>query len=74
VDPPGFAHGFLTLSDTADVLYRASEHYDPAFERSIAWNDPDIGIAWNLEAEPILSCKDAAAPTFRVVGTLGDLF
>jgi dTDP-4-dehydrorhamnose 3,5-epimerase len=62
--PPGFAHGFLTLSDTADVLYKASDYYDPACERSVIWNDPDIGIAWNLEAEPILSEKDAVAPPF----------
>lgn len=59
--PAGFAHGFLTLSETADVLYKASGYYDPACERSVAWNDPDIGIAWNLEGEPILSGKDAVA-------------
>jgi dTDP-4-dehydrorhamnose 3,5-epimerase len=72
--PPGFAHGFLTLSETADVLYKASEHYDPACERSIAWNDPDIGIDWNLESEPILSAKDAAAPSFAAAGARGELF
>lgn len=61
--PPGFAHGFLTLSDSADVLYKASDYYDPACERSVIWNDPDIGIAWDLDGEPILSGKDAAAPS-----------
>lgn len=60
--PPGFAHGFLTLSDTADVLYKASAYYDPACERSVAWNDPDIGIEWPAESRPLLSPKDADAP------------
>jgi dTDP-4-dehydrorhamnose 3,5-epimerase len=60
--PPGFAHGFLTLSESADVLYKASDYYDPGCERSVIWNDPDIGIAWNLDGQPILSGKDAAAP------------
>jgi dTDP-4-dehydrorhamnose 3,5-epimerase len=60
--PAGFAHGFLTLSDSADVLYKATDYYDPGCERSVIWNDPDIGIAWNLDGEPILSGKDSAAP------------
>jgi dTDP-4-dehydrorhamnose 3,5-epimerase len=60
--PPGFAHGFLTLSETADVLYKASDYYDPASERSIAWNDPDIGIEWPGEGRPLLSRKDEDAP------------
>ncbi len=60
--PEGFAHGFLTLSDTADVLYKASAFYSPADEGSIAWNDPDVAIAWPLDGEPLLSGKDAAAP------------
>jgi dTDP-4-dehydrorhamnose 3,5-epimerase len=72
--PAGFAHGFLTLSDTADVLYKASDYRDPACERSIAWNDPDLGIAWKAEAEPILSARDAAAPPFRAAQTVGELF
>jgi dTDP-4-dehydrorhamnose 3,5-epimerase len=59
--PVGFAHGFCTLSDTADVFYRQSDYWAPACERSIRWNDPYIGIAWPI-AEPILSAKDAAAP------------
>lgn len=62
--PKGFAHGFLTLSSSAEVLYKTSEHYCPALERSVAWNDPSIGIDWPLEdgVSPILSEKDAAAP------------
>ena len=60
--PPGFAHGFLTLSDTADVLYKATDYYDPACERSVIWNDPDIGIEWPPQDRPLLSRKDADAP------------
>ncbi len=60
--PPGFAHGFVALTDTADLLYKASGFYDPDADRSIAWDDPDIGIDWPLEGAPILSDKDAAAP------------
>lgn len=57
--PPGFAHGFLVVSDSADVLYKATDYYAPQHERSILWNDPDIGIDWPLNgAEPILSAKD----------------
>lgn len=70
--PPGFAHGFLTLSETADVLYKASDYYDPACERSVAWNDPDIGIAWNNAGEPILSGKDAVAPPLAEAEAFGD--
>jgi len=64
--PPGFAHGFLTLSDTADVLYKASDYYDPACERSIIWNDPDIGVEWPPEDRPLLSPKDANASRLEV--------
>jgi dTDP-4-dehydrorhamnose 3,5-epimerase len=60
--PEGFAHGFLTLTDTADVLYKASNFYSPADEGSVIWNDPAIGIEWPLEGDPLLSGKDAAAP------------
>jgi dTDP-4-dehydrorhamnose 3,5-epimerase len=60
--PAGFAHGFLTLSDTAEVLYKASAYYAPASERSLAWNDPAVAIEWPGERPPILSAKDAAAP------------
>lgn len=57
--PPGFAHGFLVLSDQAEVLYKATDYYAPEYDRCIRWSDPDIGIHWPLEAEPILSAKDA---------------
>ena len=58
--PPGFAHGFLVLSDFAEVLYKATELYAPAFERSILWSDPAIGIEWPLDGDPTLSEKDKA--------------
>ena len=59
--PPGLAHGFLTLTETADFLYKTTEYYAPTCERSIAWNDPIIGISWPQLAVPIqLSIKDQA--------------
>jgi dTDP-4-dehydrorhamnose 3,5-epimerase len=63
--PPGFAHGFLVMSDVAEVIYKTTDYYAPAHERSILWNDPDLAIAWPLTAEPILSAKDAAGKPFR---------
>ncbi len=60
--PPGFAHGFLALTDHAELLYKATAPYDPATERSIAWDDPDLAIDWPLDGPPLLSDKDAAAP------------
>jgi len=59
--PPGFAHGFCVLSDTADVLYKCTDVYAPQDERGIVWNDPAIAIAWPI-AEPLLSRKDQAYP------------
>ena len=57
--PPGFAHGFLVLSQTADFLYKTTEYYAPEHERCIAWNDPVIGIEWpHLAQAPVLSAKD----------------
>jgi dTDP-4-dehydrorhamnose 3,5-epimerase len=56
--PPGFAHGFLVLSDSADFLYKTTDDYAPEHERTVAWNDPSIGIEWPLETEPVLSAKD----------------
>jgi dTDP-4-dehydrorhamnose 3,5-epimerase len=58
--PPGFAHGFVVLSKTADFLYKTTDYYSPAHERCIAWNDSSIGIAWPAELEPQLSAKDQA--------------
>lgn len=57
--PPGFAHGFLVLSDTAEFLYKTTDYYAPEHERCIRWDDPALNIAWPLEGEPILSAKDA---------------
>ncbi len=57
--PPGFAHGFVVLSDTADFLYKTTDYYAPQFERCILWNDPAIGIDWKLTNPPKLSGKDA---------------
>ncbi len=63
--PPGFGHGFVVLSDTADFLYKCTTLYAPANERAIVWNDPDLGIDWPLDgATPLLSGKDAAASSF----------
>jgi len=57
--PPGFAHGFYVLSDSADFLYKTTDYYAPEFERSLVWNDPKIAIAWPLDTQPIVSAKDA---------------
>lgn len=61
--PPGFAHGFYVLSESADFLYKTTDYYIPDFERSLLWNDPDIGISWPIEArtQPIISTKDTNA-------------
>jgi dTDP-4-dehydrorhamnose 3,5-epimerase len=64
--PPGFAHGFVTLSDTAEFLYKTTDYYAPEMERSILWNDPEIGITWPIDFSPLVSPKDAAALPFRV--------
>lgn len=64
--PKGFAHGFLTLSEEAEIVYKVSGgEYSPEHDRSIRWNDPDIGIEWPLEREPILSEKDKIAPFLK---------
>ncbi len=68
--PPGFAHGFLVLSQTADFLYKTTDYYAPQHERSIAWNDPAIGITWPKDLMPILSAKDQAAKPL----TLAEVF
>lgn len=61
--PPGFAHGFVVLSYTADFLYKATDFYAPQFERCIMWNDPTIGIDWPYKGELVLSPKDAIGCT-----------
>jgi dTDP-4-dehydrorhamnose 3,5-epimerase len=64
--PPGFAHGFLVLSESADFLYKATDYYAPEQERSILWNDPDLAIDWPLDGvgTPTLAAKDAAGTRF----------
>jgi len=64
--PPGFAHGFLTLSDKAGVIYKCTREYSPEHERGITWNDPDINIDWPVKA-PILSAKDMLYPVLKDV-------
>ena len=61
--PPGFAHGFVVLSETADFEYKCTDYYDPTDEGSLIWNDPAMAITWPLE-NPTLSEKDSNAPTF----------
>ena len=64
--PVGFAHGFCVLSDVADVIYKQSAYYDPAIERGIAWNDPDVAIDWPLPLDQLtVSARDSAAPLLR---------
>ena len=64
--PPGFAHGFLVVSEAADVLYKTTDYYAAEYERSILWNDPDIGINWPLDSiEVKLSQKDKVAQTLK---------
>src|SRR4030042_195372 len=65
--PPGFAHGFLVLSEWAEVLYKATDYYAPQWERSLLWNDPAVGIQWPLARgeEPVLSDKDKHGLTLR---------
>ncbi|HEY9192350.1 MAG TPA: dTDP-4-dehydrorhamnose 3,5-epimerase [Methyloversatilis sp.] len=58
--PPGFAHGFYVMSDSADFLYKTTDYYAPEHERSLAWNDPTVGVVWPLDGEPLLSAKDLA--------------
>lgn len=76
--PVGFAHGFLTLSETAEVLYKAAGFYSRSCERSIRWDDPGIGIDWPLDSlggiAPLLAAKDAQAPTLEQALQAGDVF
>jgi dTDP-4-dehydrorhamnose 3,5-epimerase len=65
--PIGFGHGFAVLSEVADVCYQVSSLYDPATEAGIAWDDPDIGIDWQVD-DPLLSGRDKEAPTLAEIG------
>lgn len=64
--PPGYAHGFVVLSEIADFEYKCTEYYDPSDEGSVAWDDPEIGIDWKID-NPKLSDKDAVAPTLSAL-------
>jgi dTDP-4-dehydrorhamnose 3,5-epimerase len=59
--PEGFAHGFVVLSGSAECLYKTTAYYAPEHERSVLWNDPDLGIRWPIDGTPTLAAKDAAA-------------
>ena len=63
--PPGFAHGYMVLSDSADFLYKTTEYYSPEYERAIRWDDPTLAIDWPVRQPPILSQKDLKASFFK---------
>jgi len=63
--PAGFAHGFLVVSEYAEVLYKTTDYYAPQYERSIVWNDPDLNIDWPIDGDPIVSEKDAQGQSFQ---------
>jgi dTDP-4-dehydrorhamnose 3,5-epimerase len=63
--PTGFAHGFCVISEKAQVLYKATDYYAPEYERTLAWNDPDLKIEWELAGEPIVSAKDQRGLALR---------
>lgn len=63
--PAGFAHGFRVVSDFAQVLYKATDYYAPEHERTLAWNDPDLNIDWQLDGEPVVSTKDQQGVRLR---------
>ena len=63
--PEGFAHGFVVISEQADLLYKTTDYWHPECERAIAWNDPQLGIAWPIQGEVIVSARDAAASLLK---------
>ena len=67
--PAGFAHGFVVRSASAEFLYKTTDYYAPAFERTLLWNDPDLAINWELDSEPVLSAKDAIGATLQTAET-----
>ncbi len=67
--PKGFAHGFRVISETAQVLYKATDYYAPEFERTLAWNDPNLKIEWELDGDPIVSAKDQRGVMLRNADT-----
>ncbi|MFC0400802.1 dTDP-4-dehydrorhamnose 3,5-epimerase [Paraburkholderia rhizosphaerae] len=67
--PPGFAHGFLVVSETADFLYKTTDYWYPEFERCLAWDDPQVGVEWPIEGEPVMAEKDRRG---KSLGSLSD--
>ena len=67
--PPGFAHGFMALSEATEVLYKTTDYYAPQHERCVLWNDPDIGIEWPLAGEPLVSDKDLRGVPLKLADT-----
>ena len=65
--PEGFAHGFVVLSETAELLYKASNEFSKEHDRGVLWNDPEIGVEWGIDFEPILSEKDKVQPRLREI-------
>ena len=63
--PPGFAHGFYTLTETAEITYKTTDYYYPEYDRTLLWNDTNLGIEWGIDGEPILSQKDLRGKTFE---------
>ena len=63
--PAGFAHGFCVRSDVAEICYKSSDEYSPENDRGIMWNDPEIGIEWNLDTNPVISEKDSKHPLLK---------
>jgi dTDP-4-dehydrorhamnose 3,5-epimerase len=68
--PEGFAHGFVVLSDSAEFLYKTTDYYNPAAERCIRWDDPDLAIDWQLTEAPQLSAKDQAGKSLKELDLL----
>lgn len=69
--PPGFAHGFLTLSETAEVLYKTTDYWYPEHERTLSWNDPTLGIVWPIDGKPRLAPKDVEGKLFGEIEVFG---
>jgi dTDP-4-dehydrorhamnose 3,5-epimerase len=69
--PPGFAHGFLALSDEAEVLYKTTDYWYPEHERTLLWKDPALAIAWPIEGEPRLAPKDLEGKLFGEIEVFG---
>lgn len=67
--PPGFAHGFVTLSDSAEFLYKTTDYWFPEHERCLLWNDPSVGVSWPIDATPLLAAKDMAGKPLSEAAT-----